>query len=290
MSLKAYDGMMTRKGFSYLYDKIKENLPLFREASEKKLAETIGDIFVSDADSGISIKTSFSLSDCDRETDDKVKALESENAYDYLIQAAHLLSKSIFINGFTVSLNLTIEPKGDKILVYPGIAVNEHREILRSFLEDWYAQNSTDPPEDVPEEEWKERCDDWWGFNENREMRSTIKLFDPKEFSGNIIRDLGKDRLIDLVISSIPSDDERAKRIQKNQFISFIMERLKESDKEMDLNESTRYYFKAIDYIMSEEGKKEFDDYRINNPVSVVKIDRDYILNKKIECDLKKDI
>ena len=50
MSLKAYDGMMTRKGFLYFQEKVKENIPRFKESSIKQLAKTYAEIFVRYAD------------------------------------------------------------------------------------------------------------------------------------------------------------------------------------------------------------------------------------------------
>lgn len=289
MSLKAYDGMMTRKGFLYFQEKLKENIPRFKEASIKQLAKTYAEIFVSYADSNSSVQSQISFMTKTKKEEIEIKEVETKDVtiLSYIFQCAKILSKSEFVNDFVVHLNLSLEMKGDKLLVYPGIFVPEHKKILLSFLEDWYAQNQCDPDENVPENEWKERCDDWNDFSETRGMSIKTIIFEPNHFWDNLVDFFRGEELINAILSEIPTDEERKKSIWKSNFINekmkpFIPEAAKTSD-------YSSAYFKAIDYYGTTEGQNEFKSFMIENPIELTKIDSDFISNEKIKTNVEKE-
>lgn len=182
---------------------------------------------------------------------------------------------------------MSLEVKGDKILVYPGIFVPEHRKILLSFLDDWYAQNQCDPDENVPESEWEERCKDWNNFSETRGFSMNITLFDSKHYWDNIIDFFRGDELINGILSEIPSDEDRKNSIWKTDFINEKMkEYLPENPEMYDYSSA---FFKANDFYRSDEGQKEFELFKTNNPIELKKIDADFLLNEKFTENAAKE-
>jgi hypothetical protein len=177
-------------------------------------------------------------------------------------------------------LYLSLEAKGEKILIYPGLMVQEHKAILDTFLDDWYAQNNTDKPEDVPDYEWEERCNDWWNFNESEGLSISIKLFDPFNYRDNIVENLRGEKLINKILTNIPSDEKRIEKIIKRDFINKKMEEIKNTLKEE--KSSTAIYFKAIDFLQTEEGKLELENYKNSQEIILTKIDKDFLLNYKV--------
>ena len=288
MSLKAYDGMMTRKGFLYFQEKVKENIPRFKESSIKQLAKTYAEIFVRYADSNSSVQSQISFMTKTKKEEIEIKEVETKDVtiLSYIFQCAKILSKSEFVNDFVVHLNLSLEMKVDKLLIYPSIFVPEHKKILLSFLEDWYAQNQCDPDENVPEHEWEDRCDDWNDFSETRGMSIKIIIFEPNHYWDNLVDFFRDKELINAILSEIPPDEERKKSIWKNNFINekmkpFIPENAKTHD-------YTSAYFKAIDYYRTTEGQNEFKSFMIENPIELTKIDSYFISNEKIKTSIEK--
>lgn len=171
MSLKAYDGMMSRKGIKYIQDEIIKNLPKFREVSVNKLAKKYAELFVDYVDDGHDIKKLFKF-DVGNQKDlkskmDDIEIDDNTTVFSYIFQASEILSEGHFRNSFMIHLNMSLQVINDeKILVYPNIIINEHKNILLEFLEDWNYQNQSDPDEDVPTEEWEERGKDWDVFDE----------------------------------------------------------------------------------------------------------------------------
>jgi hypothetical protein len=269
MSLKAYDGMMTRRGFTYLYEKIKENLPLFLEASEAHLTNAFAEAFVEYADKGVNPKSLLVFSHTTKEDKSalsEIKVEQDTTILSFLWQVSKVLTRSEFSNPFTSHLSLSVEPMGKKILVYPGIFVPKHREILLSFLEDWYAQNQTDPPEEVPARQWNQRCKDWLKFDEVRGIKMRIHVFDPNHYWDNLMEHLCGKGFTNKILECVPTDEKRKERIWKDKFIALKME-----DSSLDR------YWKAIDHYRSEEGQKEFEEYKRNNPITLRKIDEGFI-------------
>lgn len=280
MSLKAYDGMMTRKGFHYLQEKIVEHLPEFRKASVEKILKTYATCIYKDADGDLSLPVQFELMSHSNETHEELKKIKIDDKttiLSYVFQSAKVLSKSFFVNDFCTHLFLTIDSKKPKkLLVYPNLLVDGHREILLSFLEDWYAQNQCDPDDSVSSKEWSERCDDWWNFNENRGMWSQIRLFDPQSYKDNIVDSLRGEELVDGILKFIPSDEERILKIHKHKFLNILVDRIKIDGEDYKAN-AFSYFYKAGDYMRSEEGQKELEEYIKSNPISVIKIDKEYL-------------
>jgi hypothetical protein len=276
MSLKAYDGMMTRKGLNYLHQSIVENIPKFQEASENALAQAYADVILAYVDRGYNIKD-YMLSESPAELDKlQLEKIESKNVelLSYLYQCARILSNSFYKNSFTVNLNLTIEPKNDKILVYPNLLVNEHREILLSFLDDWYCQNQTDADENVDENEWEERSKDWYDFSNVRGLQFQIKLFDPDHYWNDIVREYRGKSLIDGILAHLPSVEDRKHSILKSRFMDLHMQLL--CDKHPDIS-PTGIYFKAVDYLNTDEGKDALNKFKEHTPIELVTIDEKFI-------------
>lgn len=278
MSLKAYNGLKTNEGLFYIQEKLKENFPKFKEASENKIAKSYANLILDLVDFNQSLKSKLYLlseSKKDELEINKIEKDEKTTLLSYLFQIARVLSKSDFANDFTAHLFINIEAKKERILCYPNILVEEHKKILDSFLDDWYAQNQTDPDESVPEEEWNERCEDWWKFGDNG-FHITIKLFDPHSYSDNLLINLRGEKLIEKILNYIPSDTERFENISKYKFIDLkTAEYLKEN------NDKMGSYFSVIDLLQTEIGKKEFESFKEENPIKLKEINYEF-LNKSI--------
>jgi len=117
MSLKAYDGLMTRKGLKYVQDETIKRIPKFREAGENKLLEKYVEMVLEFVDYGIPAfeilkHSSFGL---DRFTEkrynDEIKIEEDTTLISLIYQISRAASKSMFMNDFTVELNLSLEAK-----------------------------------------------------------------------------------------------------------------------------------------------------------------------------------
>jgi len=57
MSLRAYNGMMTKKGFKYIQDETIKRIDKFKDISKNKIAERYADLFVKYLDLDESIKS-----------------------------------------------------------------------------------------------------------------------------------------------------------------------------------------------------------------------------------------
>ncbi|MFA5527826.1 MAG: hypothetical protein WC996_04360 [Peptostreptococcales bacterium] len=164
------------------------------------------------------------------------------------------MSKSKYVNDFTVHLNLTIEEIENKILVYPNILVNEHKDILLEYLDDWYCQNQSDSDENVSKDEWNERSKDWYAFNEISNYLCQIQLFKPDEIFNNLLNDFRGDDLINRILKFIPSKEKRI----KDKAIHLIL-------KEYEMND-------VFDYLKL---KKELlsDNRKVQNYIDEMKVD-----------------
>lgn len=290
MSLKAYDGMMTRKGFHYLQEKIKEYLPEFRKASEEQVFKAYAKLIYEHADGYFDVVSSINFTVCNSKEDkskiEEIKVDEKTTLISFLYQSAKILSRSYFVNDFCVHLYLTLESKHPKkILVYPNILVEKHKKILLNFLNDWYAQNQCDADEKVSSKQWKERCDDWWGFNETRGLKSQIVLFDPQSYTDNLVDRLRGEDLINGILTFIPSDEKRINKIHSRAFINLLTQRYKDEDTSGE-TDTFRFFWNAESYLRTDEGQKEFEEYKKNNPISLTKIDAEY-LDSKIDGTFK---
>ena len=132
MSLKAYDGMITRKGFTYLQEKVRENYDKFYQASRTHLIQKYyvpALILYFDHNRSFFDKSVRIDRQLEPEMED-LKKYVSEGKTSFirtLLGIQKILQESTFINDTTVHLHMTIEDIGnDKLLVYPNILVNEH--------------------------------------------------------------------------------------------------------------------------------------------------------------------
>lgn len=212
MSLKAYNGMMTKKGFKFIQNETIKRIDKFKEASKDQIAERYADLFVKYLDLDESIKSDLKF-DAINEEDilSQIDKINSKNILSYIFQASKILSKSKYKNEFTVHLNLTIEEIDNKILVYPNILVNKHKDILLEYLDDWYCQNQSDPDDSVSEDEWNERSKDWYAFNGISNYLCQIHLFKPDNIFYGLMNEFRGDDLINRILKFIPSKEKRIK-------------------------------------------------------------------------------
>jgi hypothetical protein len=217
MSLKAYEGLMTRKGLKYVQDETIKRIPKFRTAGENQLLEKYAEMILEFVDYGIPAYKilEFAGLSLDRFTQkeyNEIKITADTSLISLIYQISRAASKSMFMNPFTVELNLSLEAKERRTLVYPSISVPEYRGILREYLIDWYAQDQCDPPDDVSKSEWKTRCKDWWNFGEIKGFQFRIRLFNPDNYD-SINNELRGDALYDGIIAKIPINSKRQERI-----------------------------------------------------------------------------
>jgi hypothetical protein len=139
MSLKAYNGMMSRKGIKYIQDEIIARLPKFKEASENKLAKEYAELFVNHVDGNISVKSEIefdAINDSSlKEKINKIEIKEATTILSYIFQASKILSEGYFVNDFMCHLNISLQViNNKKILIYPNIIVPEHKNIHLEFF------------------------------------------------------------------------------------------------------------------------------------------------------------
>lgn len=206
MSLKAYDGLMTTKDMRYVQDETIKRLDRFRALSAEKLFEEYADMVINFVDKNHTpediIKWSgFSSDAFTKEKANKIKVTDDLSLLSLIYQLSKIHSESYFLNGFTVHLNITLEITDKRILIYPKTIVHKHRGIMLEYLDDWYAQNQCDSPDDVPEEEWEERCRNWYDFSEVQGFKLKMTLFDPHNPIESLNTQLRGDELIDGILS-----------------------------------------------------------------------------------------
>lgn len=279
MSLKAYDGMMSRKSIKYIQDEIIKRLPIFREISENQLAKKYAELFVDYADNGHDIKQLFEFEGRrDVELKSKINEIEisdTTTVFSYIFQASKILSKGEYRNDFMVHLNMSLQAINNrKILIYPNIIVDKHKDILLEFLQDWYCQNQCDKDENVPNREWNQREKDWLKFDEIQGFNIKIKLFDPSDHWNSINGNFRGQEMRDKVLNFIPSDKDRIRKIARRLLLSKIEKEAKEIGEEIQI-------WNVINRI-SNPDNTEIDDYIKSHNINLIKIDNDYLINEKI--------
>ena len=280
MSLKAYDGMMSRKSIKYIQDEIVKRMDRFKEASENELAKSYAAAFTDHIDKHYDVIKRIEF-DAHQEIElknkiDKIKIEDDTTILSYLFQASKILSKGTYLNNFMAHLNISIQAiSSKKILVYPNIIVHEHKPILLEFLEDWYCQNQCDPDENVSRQQWKQREKDWYAFDEVRGFNMKIQLFDPNHYWNSLNDNFRGKELIDKILTFIPSEETRIRRFARNSVITQIEKEAKEKGENI----------KSYDVIrrLTEENNTEIDDYIKSHNIQVTPIDADLILNAKFE-------
>jgi hypothetical protein len=279
MSLKAYDGMMSRKNIKYIQDEIIKRLDRFREASENHLAEKYAELFYQHVDKTISIIESVKFDAINEDhikfQIDKIKIGDETTILSYIYQASKILANSSYKNDFTVQLNIAMEAiNNKKILIYPNILVNEHRPILLEFLEDWYCQNSTDPDENISKKQWEQRKRDWYDFNEKDGFKLKIQLFEPSHYGDSININFRGEELLNKILEYIPSDEKRLRKIAKNAILNNIEKEAREKGEKVSI-------WKVIDRLSAEDNT-EIEDYIKTHNIVLTKIDKDFIENAKL--------
>lgn len=279
MSLKAYDGMMSRKSIKYIQDEIVKRLDRLKKASENQIAETIADIFVEYFDNNFSVIKNIEYhTNGDRtikEKIDQIKIDDDKTIWSYIYQASKILSESKYTNPFTVHLNISLQAINNrKILLYPNILVNEHKHILLEFLEDWYCQNQSDPDTRVPARIWKQREKDWYNFDEVQGFSMKIKLFDPSDYWNSLVINFRGEEAIEKILKFVPSDEERIKSIA----YKLVINNYKKDCEEKNI----KFNYYNVSSQLRCEGNTEVEDYIKNNNIILTKIDKDCIENAKL--------
>jgi hypothetical protein len=280
MSLKAYDGMMTRDGLSHIHTELQKRMDKFKELSLDKLAKTYAELIVNYTDKNRDIYNEcykwHSHNEVKLKEQLKKIELDDTTIISVIHQAGKILSTGDYVNDFMVHLNLTLDTVNGKTLVMPNILVKEHRELLLEFLTDWYAQDQVDPDETVPEDEWNERVNDWWNFNEIQGLHTKIVLFEPDHYWNSLNKHFRGDEMFERVLKFIPSDENRIREIVFTKLVD---------EKVSKLPQNTTSYGPMIDIAteLRKDDNTEVDDYIKNNKIQVTKIDKDYLNSKYIQ-------
>jgi hypothetical protein len=238
MSLKAYDGLMTKRGFKYLQDETIKRIDKFKEIAETHLAKSMAEDIIGHVDNNFNLTDKMLFSARCKESEKLLKELNEEvkikktTILSYIYQSSRILSKSFFMNDYTIDLKLTIEEINNKILVYPNLTVQKYKEVLLEYLEDWYAQDQCDGDENVDTEEWEERCKDWHSFDENKYFKTQIKIFDSNDFLNNLNFNFRGGYLVDKILEFIPSDRDRLIKIAKDEIVNNELRKLPKKEGE----------------------------------------------------------
>jgi hypothetical protein len=282
MSLKAYEGLMTRKGLKYVQDETIKRIPKFREAGENQLLEKYTEMVLEFVDFGITAEhiLKFNGFGLDRFTEkeyNEIKIDKDTELISLIYQISRAASKSMFMNTFTVELNLSLEAKERRTLVYPSISVPEYRDILREYLIDWYAQNQCDPPDDVAKSEWKIRCKDWLQFGEISGFQFRIRLFNPDNYD-SINTQLRENKLYDGIIAKIPINSIRQTTIAIRKILDAEYADKKEN---FDATKVWEYIERRNYYCNDTAGQLVVVQYIIDNDIIVQPITKE-LLNSKV--------
>lgn len=278
MSLKAYNGMMTKNGYDFLQRNVIGYMPEFKAASQKALAKAYAKCIVDLADNckkGLN-PTLFLMQSKSSYEEELISKVDSNTTVlSYIFQCAKILSKSLFVNDFTVQLNLAIESTPSKILVMPNILVKKHKSILLQFLDDWYAQNQTDPDEDVPAPIWEERCNDWWNFGNKRHYQSRITLFDPTDHWNDLVDDFRGEELIESILAEI-DDEKRKKSLYRDLHYAIYLKDKGIASKDAKMGD----YFGFTNFLETEQAQQDLEKIKQTNPIELVKIDAAFLNSK----------
>lgn len=283
MSLKAYDGMMTRKGLAYIQKEILDRFSRFEEASQNALAKTYVDYIISHVDDNYNIiehikSCAINESKSIKNEIDNINITDQTTLFSYLFQAGNILSTGQYKNDFMVELKLFVDCIDDKILINPSLNVKEHKDILLEFMTDWYCQNQSDQDESINDIEWKEREKDWYAFNEHRGFSINIMVFDPNHYWNNFNSFFRGDILYDKIIKYLPSDEKRKRKIAKMKIID-------EKTKAVDKDDRMSKVWNIIGEL-SKKDNTEIDDYVRTHDIELINIDVDFLKNELLNPKL----
>lgn len=283
MSLKAYNGMMTRDDFTSLKKNIVSRIPRFKEKSLDALAKTFANIITRYVDENQTVSDLIKNIPVGEKTltNELNKLIEVKEKYgttnisliQFMFFISNIMSKGNIFNSFMCNMILNIEPIENKILVYPVTNVKGHMEILYEFLEDWYVQDQSDMDENVEEDEWKERVMDWNNFNEMDGLRIKMLLFDSNDFCtslNNKFPTFNRNDFMERILEKIPSEKERVKKVARNK----LLLKFKEKNEENCL--ATHLLFLSSE----KEGKESVDRYINEHNLTLPKITKETLKEK----------
>lgn len=277
MSLTAYDGMITRKGYKYLQEETIKRIDRFKDASFNSLAKHYAKLIIDHVDGIWNIKSSIRFDAINEKNILKeIEELDAPTLISYIFQASKILSKSNYVNDFTVHLNLQFELiSNNDILIYPNILVEEHRNILLEYLDDWYCQNQTDPDKNISKEEWEERSRNWYDFNNYEYFHSSIQLFDPHSIFNNLNVKFRGEELFSKILNYIPSKQDRLNDKARHEILNY---KIKDIDKDRVMYDYLQY-----ERELKKENNSEIKNHIIANNLTVEYIDYEFIQNYSLK-------
>ena len=270
MSLKAYDGLMTTKGYKYIQDETLKRIDKFKNISLNSIAKTMAYDITKHIDGLQTLQSTYKF----YIINNKYKEIIDINTtiLSYVYQMSHILSKSNYINDYTQHLILNLEQRNKRILIYPTLCNYKHKNILLEYLDDWYAQNQVDKPDNVNDDEWNERCEDWWNYGNNKFFSSKIFIFNPNDIMDNINMNFRGEQLKELILKYKLDDKKRLRNIALNKLIT---KKLKE------VNENNYSYAINITNNLLSENNTEIKEYIDKHNIKLIKFDKD-LLNQKV--------
>jgi len=146
------------------------------------------------------------------------------------------------------SFGISIIPTKDRKIL--GIVYTEQQEFLnmwtaKSFVEDYSYWNNTDKPDNISEEEWKERSETW-----NNILEDFLGVPSMLGFTADCVQKYGMTPIIENVISKFPSFEERSSRIAED----VLFEEICRKDK-IDASNAVKIYSEFLKWIKSDEGR-----------------------------------
>lgn len=155
MSTKIYNGyILTTNDFVQIRDHIKEIRPWFDEIKKKHLIDVMDRMAMSRLDK-------MALDD----TMQKLSAKEVKiQVRDEAMNALEKAERSATYNyPWDITVNLTVIPLQGKTLALFYAHMKPYVELWQSFkwVKDYHYQNQVDKPEEIPDEEWETRKQDW---------------------------------------------------------------------------------------------------------------------------------
>lgn len=287
MSLTAYYGCMTTNDISYVIDETNKRYDKFVDLVKQSRYEGFINLLIKIFDryqtlDNLYESLKFDSINCDVTQNKLGELFDRAKKFDYTVfhfmrgYSELMAGNKNLPNKFNYDLKLIIDHSISKTLIYPvtGLKVDNVVKILHEYLNDWYAQNQTDPDEDVDPDEWEERCNDWYDFNDNVTSLELVVFNYDNIFKRPNFSDSPED-----IISLFNEKYTEESRIKKIAIDSLVNENvnIKEISDYMD-------YMK---FLNTKEGYDEINRYIQNNNITVCDIDAEIITTKKISEILK---
>ena len=90
--------------------------------------------------------------------------------------------------------------------------------------------------------------------------------------------------MIEQILKKIPNDKSRKEEIWRLDFLNSLIKEEVSKQKE-EKPDSMKVYWKSLDYYKSKEGQVDFELFKKNNPITLKKIDKEFLLNHKLETE-----